>query len=217
MIVELFGIPGAGKSTLVSAAAETTPVTTRHQVSHAWDRRPPLARAIAVCRSTVSLHRLALVFRLALHARITRPASLARLVRLPAKSDRLRVQTGTILLDQGLLQDVWSVLYGAGCIRPDVNLLSRFIGSLYRGMKVRICFIELDPETASARISGRSHGHSRLDGLDDQRIREDLERTAELPRRIIEAAQAAGVRVQRLDGSAPVPALVSAVRSALAE
>jgi len=39
MLIELFGIPGAGKSTLVKAAAEQANVRTRHQILDSWNDR----------------------------------------------------------------------------------------------------------------------------------------------------------------------------------
>ncbi len=215
MLIELFGIPGAGKSTLVKAAAEQANVRTRHQILDSWNDRPLLGRSADLARSYLKLGRLGHALRFAADARIANGDSLWRLLRVIGKTDRLRSERGTILLDQGSLQELWSILYANGSLARDPKILARLIGSLYDGLNASILFIDVDPQTASRRISGRSHGHSRLDGLSDRQIRDDLARSANLPAQIIEAATLGGLNVTVLDGAAPVETLVSATVEAV--
>lgn len=215
MLVELFGIPGAGKSTLVDAASERARVCTRQDLSASWRRRPLFERSTHLLRSYLQLPRSWRALRFAFHARIANYHSLRRLLRAVAKSDLMRSQGGTVLLDQGLLQELWSILYAQGRIEPDPELLSPLIRSLYSGIDARILFVDVDSATAARRIAGRSHGHSRLDGLADRETRDHLERTAELPRRIIEAARLAGLQVELVDGSAPLDEQADAVIAAV--
>ena len=218
MLIEFFGIPGAGKSTLVKAASEHADVRTRHQISDSWNHRSLIDRSANLARSYLKLDRIGRVMRFAAGARIANGDSLRRLLRLVGKMDRLRLENGTVLLDQGPLQELWSILYANGSGGTSTKRLAALIRSLYAGMETCILFIDVDPRTASERIGGRSHGHSRLDGLSDREIRDELARTAHLPAQIIEAAILAGLQVKVLDGSAPVEELVSAtVAAALQE
>ena len=211
MLVELFGIPGSGKSTLVKAASEHAAFRTRHDVSAAWDRGSIIGRAAQLVGRYADPQEMALAVRLAAAARIRDRCGLARLLRIAGKAQRLKSQPELVILDQGLLQELWSILYGANCYAPDVGLISKLIGKLYKGIDARIFFIDVDPEPASARIAGRADGHSRLDGLGSDRIRQDLARAVELPTRIIEAARRAGVEVRRIDGSLPIETLVKEI------
>lgn len=217
MLIEFFGLPGAGKTTLVKTVSEKACVRTRHQISDKWNQQSLFQRGANLARSYLKLGRVADVLRFAAAARIANTDSLRRLLRLVGKTDRLRSERGTILLDQGSLQELWSILYANGSLATDPKLLSRLIRSLYDGLDASILFIDVDPQTASRRISGRSHGHSRLDGLSDGQIRDDLARAENLPRQIIEAAALAGLNVTILDGSAPVEQLVSATLAAVLE
>ena len=214
MLIEFFAIPGAGKTTLVKTVSEKACVRTRHQISDKWNQQSLFQRGANLVRSYLKLDRVADVLRFAAAARIANTDSLRRLLRLVGKTDRLRSERGTILLDQGSLQELWSILYANGSLATDPKLLSRLIRSLYDGLDASILFIDVDP---SRRISGRSHGHSRLDGLSDGQIRDDLARAENLPRQIIEAAALAGLNVTILDGSAPVDELLSATLAAVLE
>lgn len=217
MIVELFGIPGAGKSTLVKRAAERASFRTRHDVTASWKGRPLIERTRALLAGHADLRLVLRVARLAAAARISDSDSLRRSLRIIAKSERLRRERGLVVLDQGLLQELWSMLYASGCYDPDPARLSAAIKSLYGGIEARIVFIEVDSATASARVAQRAHGHSRLDGLPDHQIGEQLELAAELPRRIVKAARTAGLDVRRIDGGAPIEARVIALLGAAAE
>jgi thymidylate kinase len=103
-------------------------------------------------------------------------------------------------------------MYMGGCNEPDPGKLSRFIRAIYSGIEARIIFVEAKPAIAFERIKSREDGHSRLDLLTDADLRTSLERTAELPRRIIAAAAAAGLQVVTVDGSAPIDLLVQELK-----
>src|SRR4051794_12521327 len=91
-LVEFFGAPGAGKSTLATAVARRLQVQTRHQLSASWHRQSALrkasfiARAFAIPRKTIGAARLAFA------CRVRDRGSLARLIRVIAKSEWLRSQ-----------------------------------------------------------------------------------------------------------------------------
>jgi hypothetical protein len=134
---------------------------------------------------------------------------LALIARLIAKTDWLKSQRGLVLLDQGFLQDLWSILYMTGCAHPEPAAVAPFIRSIYDGVDAHIVFLDVKPQTAAARVGGRTHGHSRLDGLPEAELEASLTRAAQLPLRIVEAASAAGLQIVSLDGSKPNDALVA--------
>ena len=215
MLVELFGLPGAGKTTLADATAEGLELLTRADLGAEWQRRSLLKKTAFVDRMLLDMGSVAPALRLAARAPLASGESLLRLARLSAKAQWLRSQSGLLLFDQGFLQDLWSILYAAGRYEPDIELLTPLLRSLYNGVEARIVFLDVDPETALRRIRGRSYGDSRFDRLPETELRDRLAGAARLPRAIIEAAQAAGLNVEVLDGAAPLTGLVEPLRSIL--
>ena len=216
-LVELFALPGSGKTTIVEAVAEHAVVTTRKKLSAEWARSSAIEQIGYVSRAFGSRSRLATAMRFGLGARIATPESVFRLIRLLAKTHWLRSQSGLMLLDQGFLQDLWSILVSGKSDRCDPMLLAPLIRALYEGIEVRIIVIEVDAETASARIGGRTHGGSRLDGLPEEELRISLASASGVQHQIIDAAKLAGLPVQALDGSAPPNILVDQLLSLLPE
>jgi hypothetical protein len=215
MLIEFFSLPGAGKTTLVNAVAAGTDLITRPKLAAAWRRQSLLQRSRHSARALLHAPTLMAAARLAVGVPLSSGESLSRLVRLIAKRHWVRSQAGVMLIDQGFLQELWSILYAAGHFEPDPADLSPLIRSIYAGMQVRVVFIDVDARTASTRISGRDYGNSRLDRLPEADIRGQLARTRRLPRAILDAATAAGLQVEILDGSAPVAELVDRLQPVL--
>ena len=204
ILVELFGQPGAGKTTLVRAAASHA--KTKADLTAAWRRLPALAKAHLFGRTALDGACLIAATRLAIGARLNRGDSLFRLARLVIKRHWVRAQKDPLLLEEGHLQDLWSIFYSAGRTGPDPRLLAPLIRCLYRGVEAQIVFLDADARSAFDRIRGRSHGKSRLDRLSDTDLQARLAATAQLPYRIIDAARLANVEVETLDASRPIAA-----------
>lgn len=203
-MVELFGQPGAGKSTLAHSMAAGSELLNRPGLGAAWKQQSKFAKASFVARAILDASCLARAIRFAISARLFRGDSLSRLARLMIKSHWFRSRTGLLLLEEGHLQDLWSILYSAGRTEPDPRLLAPLIRCLYRGVDARIVYLELDPQNSFERIRGRKHGKSRLDRLADDELRKQLTAQAQLPSRLVEAARLAGLKVDPLDASLPI-------------
>jgi hypothetical protein len=130
--------------------------------------------------------------------------SLLRLAALPGKRRRLRHERGQLLREEGLLQDLWSILYSARHYDPDPLRLAPLIRYLYRGLDVRLVHIKVDADCARDRIVGRPDGKSRFDAMTEAELRGRLRETASLAPAIAAAAVAAGLTVETLDGLAPL-------------
>lgn len=204
LVVELFGQPGAGKSTLARFVAEGSELPTRAALSVAWKRQPKLSKAALLARTLLDAPCLAAATKVALNGRLFSGDSLSRLVRLLIKSHWFRSQSGPFLLEEGHLQDLWSILYSAGRREPDPRQLAPLIRCLYRGLDVQIVYLEVDPQSAFDRIRARTQGKSRLDRLSQEELRSELIGHADLPSRLVDAARLAGLRVERLDASLPI-------------
>lgn len=203
LLVELFGQPGAGKTTLVRAAAPGSELRGRASLGAAWKQQSSLDKATFFARAILKPACLAHAIRLAISARLFHGDSLSRLARLVIKSHWVRSQTGLLLMEEGHLQDLWSIFYSAGQLDPEPRLLAPLIRCLYRDVEVQLVFLEVDPQSAFDRIRARPHGKSRFDQLAEEELRKQLAASAQLPYKLAEAARLAGLKVERLDASLP--------------
>lgn len=202
--MELFALSGAGKSTVVEAFAEQALVTTREDLSAEWANSSALQRLAHVGRAFSNYRCLTAAVRFGVGARLNTRESLFRLMRLVAKTEWLRSRSGVVLLDQGFLQDVWSIFLSSKSLSADSALLCSLIRSLYEGIDATIVVLDVEPETASARVSARTYGDSRFDRLPEGQLRRSIEAASGLQRQIMESTRLAGLRVLVVDGSPPV-------------
>jgi hypothetical protein len=215
MLIELVGAPGVGKSTLAKAVCARAEVRTRHQLSADWHRQSLPSRAIHIGRGFARPKRLIAAARLAFSCRLHDRGSIGRLLRVIAKSEWLSSRSGPVVLDQGFLQDLWSILYMGGCNGPNPAHLSPFLRSVLPRDDMIVVLIAVDPNTEFERIRRRSGGHSRFDGLSQLELETSIERAARLPEAIASAARRAGIEVVELDGSEGIDTLAEQIFSLL--
>lgn len=214
-LVELFGSPGAGKTTLARAAVCGPGMLTQAELTASWRRTAAREKAVHIRSAFLDSACTGAAVRLAFGAPLTSGDSLRRLTRMVARTDWVRSQSAALLLHQGYLQDLWSILYSARRLEPDPELLSPLLRSMYRGVNAQIVFIDVEPEIATARVATRNDGHSRLDGWPRAQVRDCLSGTSHLLRTIISSAKAAGLDVAVMDGTAPVAQLAARLQSVL--
>ena len=214
-LIELFALPGAGKTTLVNAAAALSQFTTRKDLSARWAATPRAEQRRLIARALADPARLAAALRLGVAARIRTKEGLFRLLKLVAKTEWLRSQQGVLVLDQGFLQDLWSILV-SGKSRPfEPFKLAGLMKVLYNGIDTTVLVIEVDPSIAAVRVSGRTHGDSRFEELPQQELRGALAAASVVQGQVKDAAMLAGLPVQVVDGTAPVSELAGQLHALL--
>lgn len=149
MIVECVGLPGAGKTTICGRVSVpygkkgAVPLSAL-RIDRAWLRAAWHVLLLSLGARPISLNRLKRGFNL--------------MVFLRHYQDRRR----TILLDQGLVQKLWSLLVDA---EFSPSRLDRVLQGLRPFAPDRLVFIATPVNLAAQRIGARRHGNSRLDGL----------------------------------------------------
>jgi thymidylate kinase len=188
MIVELAGLPGAGKTTICRA------VTVAHGGKGSiplW-RLAPSAPFFAAARRILLL---CLTTRPLTGNRFLRGFNLLMLLRHYQRHD------GTIILDQGLAQKLWSLL--ADAKEQDAGRRLAAIRALKPYAPAAIFWVETGLAHSIARMAGRADGMSRYDGLDREQAIAQLGERAALLRLIAdEMARETGCRLVVLDGTA---------------
>ena len=213
LVIELLGHPGAGKSTLAHAARKMSDSLGRAELGAAWRQLPAVRHGFFLWQASRDGACLAQAMRLVFGDRLLSLDSIVRLARLLVKSHWTRSQSRSLLLEEGSLQDLWSIYYSAGKMEPDPHLLAPFIRCLYRDVNARIVLLELNPTVAFDRIRDRRDGKSRLDRLPEAELWRRLAETAQLPHRLAEAARLAGLPVESLDASRSLKTSVSRLRA----
>jgi hypothetical protein len=119
----------------------------------------------------------------------------------------LRTRSGTLVFDQGGMQNLWSILYAADCSDPDPRVIEPLLHALYDGTDTQIVLLEIDKTVAAKRIADRTYGRSRFDGMNESDIDALLVRATRLVAVLMQAARGAGLPVRTLDGTASVAQL----------
>lgn len=217
VIFELFGLPGAGKTTLTDAIGSNPEVKTRSRLSEKWGHYSFLGRA-AVFLRTIADFRLALAaVRLAAAARLNRTESFSRLVRLLFIKHWFRSQSRTLLLDQGPMQGIWSALYASNCTDPDPRVIAPLLRAFYKGTDTTIILLNVETTVAARRVATRARGGSRFDALPRPEIGAHMARSISLVTALVQAARMVGLTVHELNGTEPIPVLAEELKELLAQ
>jgi hypothetical protein len=220
ILIECFGLPGCGKTTMAETLAPELGYWTTRDVREYWHGRVSVAGKIGFVCAVLTQWR---IWRVLLWSGFTlkawrSPDALYRLATLPFLAARLRrtLTTHGVMADQLLVQECWSVLLSAGNRAPDINDLADLMRALYAGLPTRLVFFDTGPSEAAIRLAGRTtHAYSRFDGMDVRTITSHLERTRIMTDRVVEAARAAGLDVAKIDASGSRAASADAVRAIL--
>jgi hypothetical protein len=212
-IVEMFGLPGSGKSTLVRKLASEFDFQTRKDLSREWASLTTRAKTYFIIRSMADLRTVIAVLAFVVTLRSPSLTALKRLARLIVKVHWIRSHKGTLLLDQGALQAIWSILYGAETL--SMRAVQRLVAAIYRGTNPLIVYVDAAPEIAASRIANRRDGRSRLDGLPEPAACLKLQGMEWSVRVILDAVAAEEISVIQADASANRKAIAQSVISEL--
>ena len=189
LIIELAGLPGAGKTSL----------TERVSLPHRGRRDIGLLN-LPLRRETWPVARAATM--LAVSIRPWKPGYLLRAIKLVLA---LRcygpVDADLVIMDQGLVQKLWSFLieaqsYPAQRLEDLVDALSPFAAD-------HLVWIGVPHTLAAQRIAGRVGGNSRFDGQDAETITRRLENLEGVYMRLIGMFRSkSSMSVVNLDGTA---------------
>ena len=170
-VIEFFGLPGVGKSTLSHRAATALASEHTHVMEPIrWiDNRSGPHRVLSKARFAVEHHLRHPITALATmrSLRTVDPGStidcfrvLFNLHYVAGVMARTRSKTGVTLLDQGLYQGVWSVGLRSPTEWP--QLLDRLDGILSKNVPDLVVLVEADTETVSDRLRSREDGDTRF-------------------------------------------------------
>lgn len=220
ILIECFGLPGCGKTTMAETLAPELGYWTTRDVREHWHGRVSVAGKVGFVCAVLTQWR---VWRVLLWSAFTlkawrSPDALYRLATLPFLAARLRrtLRTHPVMADQLLAQECWSALLSAGNRAPDVRGLADLMRALYAGVPTRLVVFDIGPSEAAARVAGRTaHACSRFDEMDLRTITAHLEGTRLMTDRVVGAARAAGLDVAKIDASGSRAALADAVRALL--
>lgn len=221
-VVEAFGFPGAGKSALCQGLYGSLgggdALMLGEPFRKGWKDLGRLQRKLLIGWSALKSPRLVLLLiGLTLRFRLWRnQRTIAHLARLPVLRARLENRSHpTLLLDQAMLQDVWSIFVSAGHGVLPPGAIAPLLSELYRRAPVLVLYLELNVTTAAERIGQREGGGSRFDGLPRQMITDHLTEVAALIDSIVAAASKTGLKITRLDATQPPAVVLNSALEAL--
>jgi len=200
-VIEFVGLPGSGKSTICRALPASWPT------SRNTDPAPlPLARRLA-------FYRAALPFMLSL--RPLQAKDVDRLRRLAAELRFYERQaSGPLVIDQGLIQKLWSILLGRQFSRP---ALDRLVAAFAPSAADLVVVLATPPDVAAARLSGRNAGNARLQKLPPEHMKAGLVTGQALYDLLLDLHRRhATSRVLELSGTDPVEVSAARVLDAVA-
>ncbi len=189
MIVECVGLPGSGKTTICEL------VTLPHGTKGAIQLRD--------IRLDSDLARAS--WKILLLCCETRPFTIDRLrrgINLVAFLRHYQHRERVILLDQGQVQKLWSILSGAD--RYPSLRLQEVIASLRPFAPDGVIWVETPVAVAVERVGKRTHGISRYDGLSSETAHAQLSARADLLKDLAKQyCSAIKTKSYRLDGTSP--------------
>jgi thymidylate kinase len=188
-IVEFAGLPGAGKTTIARAAlAELETLGIRCFSNESLVRRNAVRQKSTRLSGKVgTLGQLVLggvrykrvtvnLLRCIAHTRSLSPASLTRAANLLVLLNGIRSvpadRYDLILLDQGLVQYIWSI-FVAGDLPPERDL-HRLLTTIFKEIPLAVIFVQIDVDDAVSRIRQRKTQSSRFDDFSPPQAREYL-------------------------------------------
>lgn len=213
LVVEFVGLPGAGKTTICDRVAERLrecgiSLISRREILQEWHRNALPQKIIQLLPTEGNDSRI-LLNSLLFAARV-KPIALqsflqAGKVFTNVKRNEAVARSGkyqVLLLDQGLLQEIWSVVL-TGSVPPKVDL-HRAMTAVFSNRSMVFIDFKVDIETALSRIGKRSSMNSCFDKMESDRAYSALLQYAPFLQIIVDFAREMGMTVLEIDGNLSV-------------
>lgn len=204
LVIEFIGLPGAGKTTIAqSAIEELTGVGYRcFSLSTLKDPESPAKKSGGFFSKLKTLHNFAfacVVYRqlamnallYTLHMKPFSPGNLRRflilLVRLRFMRSLMKEGYDLIILDQGLIQYIWSIAVTNQQPNRD-KYLARVLKSILDEISLFVIMVDVETELAIERITRRPTMRSRFDWMSPSQAETMLSRHKDMFAEIVDAA-----------------------------
>ena len=223
-IVEFIGLPGAGKTTLCTEVARQLhdrglSVVCRDEILQKWHRnsmgkklmqlRPDcprdwqvLTQTMALAAQVQPLNATSVLKAATTYVNAKRNHRTASHLPPTRLLDGGGLQAATLLLDQGVLQEAWSVAISGK--NPPLRALQRAIEALAGDGTMRVVALKVDVETALDRIQHRPTHNSRFDAMNFDRASDILSASVTSLQAILDALRGLGVPILEVDSSYPI-------------
>ena len=211
LVVEFVGLPGSGKTTVYHQVASKLrakgiQIISRDEILTKWHRNNALQKLFKLFSSqfnhwSILINSLAFAFQI-------KPINWQSFVQagkvfVNVKRNDEVVRAGNcqiILLEQGLLQEVWSVVITGSL--PQVRYLKREMSTLFCKRSIAIVNFKIDLDTAMSRIQNRptkKKKDSYFDLMDSEQAYSLLTRYCPYLQEIVNCARTAEIPILEID------------------
>ena len=210
LIVELVGLPGAGKTTVSQQVAlklreRGLQIVSRDEILKQWKQKNLLQKAIQLLPN--NLNHCNILINSLVFAFQVKPINLqsfskaAKIFTNVSRNDTVARahDCEIILLDQGLLQETWSV--GITGSPPQTKYLKWEMMPLFHNRSTIILYFQVEIETALYRIQHRQTMTSRFDLMDSKQAYSILEKYSLYLDKIINCARTCDIPIVEVDSS----------------
>ncbi len=218
LILEFVGLPGAGKTTICREVAsqlnnQGVSFVSGDEILQQWRQQSTWQRLIKLIPQTQNQWQI-LLYSLFLASQVkpTNRQSFSKAAKIFANVKRLdaiarsaapRTQNSQIiLLDQGLLQETWSV--GITGTTPSAESIKQELALLFHQRPMAIVYFQIDVDTALERIQNRPTSESRFDRMHPEAAQQLLSRYVAYMQKIVNCAHTFNIPILEIDSSLPI-------------
>ncbi len=223
LVVEFFGLPGAGKTFVQSAMLEDLKTTslnvcTRADMFSFYNQKNKLYKVKAVLRKPCFYLRFLCAFvfssSLTLFLNSTARKRIKYAINYPLYINLyiMTVKPDILFLDRASIQNYWSLWFGRK--KPSYNLLMKLIKMTNSIVETKYVFCMIDAETASERIIARPHGRSRFDTINNPNtVHYMLEKEAYFMPTLYNALECQNIKTIKINGQAKKEATIKELKN----